>query len=165
MRRFSIFCLPLPKILLRQRRSFAPFLAVLATWHQTNRRFTGWQKRAGPSRLLHGVRPKGFGLVSPRNAIRSMAVNMLRPYFFGSGPGTVIPSGLHAFVKTRRELAVPDIEFMFRGASFCTGWVDATRMICPSRHRHPRGDQAPVAHVLWLDRRLGPRQRLLLSHL
>jgi 4-pyridoxate dehydrogenase len=41
---------------------------------------------------------------------------MIRAYFFGSGPGTVVPGGLHAFVKTRPELAVPDIEFMFRGA-------------------------------------------------
>jgi 4-pyridoxate dehydrogenase len=45
-----------------------------------------------------------------------MAVSMLRAYFFGSGPGTVVPGGLHAFVKTNPELAVPDIEFMFRGA-------------------------------------------------
>ncbi len=47
-----------------------------------------------------------------------MAVNMIRAYLFGTGPGTVIPSGLHAFVKTRPELSVSDIEFMFRGASF-----------------------------------------------
>ena len=47
-----------------------------------------------------------------------MAVNMIRAYLFGTGPGTIIPSGLHAFVKTRPELAVPDIEFMFRGAAF-----------------------------------------------
>jgi len=46
-----------------------------------------------------------------------MAVSMVRAYLFGTGPGTVIPSGLHAFVKTRPELAVPDIEFMFRGTS------------------------------------------------
>ncbi len=45
-----------------------------------------------------------------------MAVAMLRAYFFGSGPGTVVPGGLHAFIKTRPDLAVPDIEFMFRGA-------------------------------------------------
>jgi 4-pyridoxate dehydrogenase len=45
-----------------------------------------------------------------------MAVSMLRAYFFGTGPGTVVPGGLHAFVKTRPEFAVPDIEFMFRGA-------------------------------------------------
>lgn len=45
-----------------------------------------------------------------------MALSMLRGYFFGSGPATVVPGGLHAFIKTRPELAVPDIEYMFRGA-------------------------------------------------
>jgi 4-pyridoxate dehydrogenase len=45
-----------------------------------------------------------------------IAVSMLRAYFYGTGPGTVVPGGLHAFVKTNPELAVPDIEFMFRGA-------------------------------------------------
>jgi 4-pyridoxate dehydrogenase len=44
------------------------------------------------------------------------AVNMVRAYVFGTGPGTVLPSALHAFLKTRRELAVPDIQFLFRGA-------------------------------------------------
>jgi choline dehydrogenase-like flavoprotein len=45
-----------------------------------------------------------------------MAVSMIRAYLFGTGPGTVVPGGLHAFIKTNPELAVPDIEFMFRGA-------------------------------------------------
>jgi 4-pyridoxate dehydrogenase len=45
-----------------------------------------------------------------------MAISMIRAYCFGTGPGTVVPGGLHAFVKTRPEIAVPDIEFMFRGA-------------------------------------------------
>jgi 4-pyridoxate dehydrogenase len=44
-----------------------------------------------------------------------MALSMIRAYLWGTGPGTVVPGGLHAFVKTRPELAVPDIEFMFRG--------------------------------------------------
>ena len=44
-----------------------------------------------------------------------MARNMLQAYLLGTGPGTVVPGGLHAFVKTRPELAVPDVEFMFRG--------------------------------------------------
>src|ERR1043166_8100120 len=35
----------------------------------------------------------------------------------GRGAATVVPGGLHAFIKTRPELAVPDIEFMFRGTS------------------------------------------------
>jgi 4-pyridoxate dehydrogenase len=46
-----------------------------------------------------------------------MAMSMVRAYLFGTGPGTVVPGGLHAFIKTRPELAVPDIEFMFRGTS------------------------------------------------
>jgi choline dehydrogenase-like flavoprotein len=45
-----------------------------------------------------------------------MAVSMIRAYFWGTGPGTVVPGGLHAFIKSRPELAVPDVEFMFRGA-------------------------------------------------
>jgi 4-pyridoxate dehydrogenase len=49
--------------------------------------------------------------------IDRMAANMMRAYLFGSGPATVVPGGLHAFVKTRPELAVPDIEFMFRGTA------------------------------------------------
>jgi 4-pyridoxate dehydrogenase len=46
-----------------------------------------------------------------------MAVSMIRAYLLGTGPGTVVPGGLHAFIKTRSELAIPDIEFMFRGTS------------------------------------------------
>jgi choline dehydrogenase-like flavoprotein len=45
-----------------------------------------------------------------------MALAMPRAYLFGTGPATVVPGGLHAFIKTRPDLAVPDIEFMFRGA-------------------------------------------------
>ena len=48
--------------------------------------------------------------------IDRMALAMIQAYLFGTGPGTVVPGGLHAFVKMRPELAVPDIEFMFRGA-------------------------------------------------
>jgi choline dehydrogenase-like flavoprotein len=44
-----------------------------------------------------------------------MIISMIRAYLLGSGPATVVPGGLHAFIKTRPELAVPDIEFMFRG--------------------------------------------------
>jgi 4-pyridoxate dehydrogenase len=46
-----------------------------------------------------------------------MAFSMIRAFLFGTGPATVVPGGLHAFIKTRPELAVPDIEFMFRGTS------------------------------------------------
>jgi 4-pyridoxate dehydrogenase len=46
-----------------------------------------------------------------------MAVAMVRAHLFGSGPATVLPSGLHGFIKTRPELAVPDIQFLFRGTA------------------------------------------------
>ena len=42
-----------------------------------------------------------------------MATSMLRAYFLGSGPGTVVPGGLHAYVKVQEGVEVPDIEFMF----------------------------------------------------
>lgn len=45
-----------------------------------------------------------------------IAVSMVRAYLFGSGPATIMPGGLHAFMKTRPELAVTDIQFLFRGA-------------------------------------------------
>jgi choline dehydrogenase-like flavoprotein len=57
-----------------------------------------------------------------------MAVSMLRAYALGSGPGTVVPGGLHAFVKTRPELEVPDIEFMFHTVPPQTGlWFPGIR--------------------------------------
>jgi 4-pyridoxate dehydrogenase len=46
-----------------------------------------------------------------------MAISMIRAYLYGTGPATVVPGGIHAFIKTRPELAVPDVEFMFRGTS------------------------------------------------
>lgn len=42
-----------------------------------------------------------------------MAKSMVQAYFFGTGAGTVVPGGLHAFVKTEPALSIPDIEFMF----------------------------------------------------
>src|SRR5262249_53445181 len=49
-----------------------------------------------------------------------MAVAMLQAYFFGTRPGTVGPGRLPRFNKAPAELAVPDIEFMFRGAPAAT---------------------------------------------
>src|SRR6202044_1507127 len=48
-----------------------------------------------------------------RNNMRldKMALNMMRAWMFGSGPATVVPGGLHAFIKTRPELSVPDVGF------------------------------------------------------
>jgi len=44
------------------------------------------------------------------------AINMARAWLFGTGPGTVLPGDLLAFLKSRADLDVPDIEFMFRAA-------------------------------------------------
>ncbi len=50
-----------------------------------------------------------------------IALSMLRAYAFGSGPATVVPGGLHAFVKIDKSVAVPDIEFMFHTVPPQTG--------------------------------------------
>ena len=42
-----------------------------------------------------------------------IASAMVQAYLFGSGPGTVVPGGLHAFIRTATAGTVPDIEFMF----------------------------------------------------
>jgi 4-pyridoxate dehydrogenase len=41
-----------------------------------------------------------------------IARHMLQAWFFGTGYATSIPSGVIAFLKTRPELAVPDLEFL-----------------------------------------------------
>ncbi|HVB88843.1 MAG TPA: GMC family oxidoreductase N-terminal domain-containing protein [Beijerinckiaceae bacterium] len=58
---------------------------------------------------------KGLGSFHREMRFDRMAVSMLRAYFLGTGPATVVPGGLHAFVKTRPGLEVPNIEYMFRG--------------------------------------------------
>ena len=53
-----------------------------------------------------------------RDAMRfdRMAWGMIQAHLRGTGIATIVPGGLHAFVKTRPDSAVPDLEFMFRGA-------------------------------------------------
>lgn len=53
-----------------------------------------------------------------RDTLRAdrIAVAFARAYALGTGPATVVPGGLHAFIKTTASLDAPDIEFMFRGA-------------------------------------------------
>src|SRR5216117_3581712 len=63
---------------------------------------------------VHHAR-RGRGPFHAEMRLDRTAVNMVRAYVFGTGPGTVLPSRLHAFLKTRRELPVPDIQFLFRG--------------------------------------------------
>src|SRR3989454_1556912 len=64
---------------------------------------------------VHHAR-RGRGPFHAEMRLDRAAVNIARPYVLGTRPGTVLPSRLHAFLKTRRELAVPDIQFLFRGA-------------------------------------------------
>jgi choline dehydrogenase-like flavoprotein len=46
-----------------------------------------------------------------------IAFAMAQAYLFGTGPATVLPGGLHGYIKTRPELAVPDLQFLFRGTA------------------------------------------------
>ncbi len=64
---------------------------------------------------LQYARPTDPSLFRDQMRFDRMAVAMLRAWAFGTGPGTVVPGGLHAFIKTDPDLKVPDIEFMFRG--------------------------------------------------
>ena len=45
-----------------------------------------------------------------------IAKAIVQAFVFGTGPATYLPVGLFAFLKTRPNLEVPDIEFIFRGA-------------------------------------------------
>jgi 4-pyridoxate dehydrogenase len=64
---------------------------------------------------VHHLR-RGRGPFHAEMRLDRLTLDMARAYLFGTGPGTVLPSRLHAFLKTRRELPVPDIQFLFRGA-------------------------------------------------
>ncbi len=41
-----------------------------------------------------------------------MVFNLARAYFFGAGPATYLPGGTFAFIRTRPELSMPDIQFL-----------------------------------------------------
>ena len=84
--------------------------------HQAGGRSAGRQEPAGPSRGDHLFRAPERKRIPPRHALRPHGGQHAARLLLRHRPGTVVPGGLHAFVKTRPELAVPDIEFMFRGA-------------------------------------------------
>jgi len=65
--------------------------------------------------IIFWSRPENASRFRDNMRFDRMALGMIRAYLFGSGPATVVPGGLHGFIKTRPELAVPNIEFMFRG--------------------------------------------------
>lgn len=45
------------------------------------------------------------------------AVSMLRAYFLGSGPGTILPGRIYGFVKTDPAIETADIEILFRASA------------------------------------------------
>jgi choline dehydrogenase-like flavoprotein len=98
--------------------------------------------------LLLWVR-RDFSTFRDHMRIDRMVRHMIRAYCVGTGPGTVVPGGLHAFVKTRPDLAVPDIEFMFRGLPphahlwfpiFKRGYVDGYGIRPTLLHPESRGE-------------------------
>ena len=58
----------------------------------------------------------GAGPFRETMRIDRMIFAMMRAYVFGTGPATIVPGGLYAYVKTDPSLDVPDLGFMFRGA-------------------------------------------------
>lgn len=59
----------------------------------------------------------GYGSFHREMRLDRMTRSMIQAYLVGTGPATVVPGGLHAFVRTSAGLDVPDIEFMFRGTA------------------------------------------------
>jgi len=75
----------------------------------------GWNLQDHLAVMLRFER-KDHGPFRAQMRIDRMALGMLRAGLFGSGPATMLPSDLFAFVRTRPGLEVPNIEFMFRCA-------------------------------------------------
>jgi len=78
-----------------------------------------------------------------------MTLAMLNAYFFGKGPATTLPGAMHAFIKTRPDVEVPEIEFMFRSApvhphlwfpGIKARYPDATGIRPTLLHPESRGD-------------------------
>ena len=64
---------------------------------------------------LHFSRPENTSKFRDDMRFDKIFLGMITSYLFGTGPGSVVPGGMHAFVKTDPSLDVPDIEFLFRG--------------------------------------------------
>lgn len=64
---------------------------------------TNWRKGVSP--LQHTLR------------YDRIAIAMLQAWLTGTGPATLLPGGVTAPIRSRPELDVPDIQFLFRGAA------------------------------------------------
>jgi choline dehydrogenase-like flavoprotein len=60
-------------------------------------------------------RPKNTSKFRDDMRFDKISLGMITSYLFGTGPGSVVPGGMHAFIKTDPALDVPDVEFLFRG--------------------------------------------------
>lgn len=63
-----------------------------------------WTRPTNPSRFRDELR------------FDRLTISMIRAYLFGTGPASVVPGGMHAFLKSSPEMEVADLEFLFRGA-------------------------------------------------
>jgi 4-pyridoxate dehydrogenase len=60
---------------------------------------------------------KGPGFFHSVMRADRIALAMAQAYLFGTGPGTIVPTALFAFIRTSRAEAAPDVEFMFRATN------------------------------------------------
>jgi len=65
---------------------------------------------------VNGTRPEP-GLFQRELRFDRMAISMARAHLFGTGPATLMPGGLHGYVRINAATKVPDIQLMFRAVS------------------------------------------------
>jgi 4-pyridoxate dehydrogenase len=65
---------------------------------------------------VSGTRPDP-GLFQKELRFDRMAVSMARAHLFGTGPATMLPGGLHGYLRVDPSLGVPDIQLMFRAVA------------------------------------------------
>jgi choline dehydrogenase-like flavoprotein len=83
--------------------------------------------------MVTGTRPEHGPFVREMRIDR-MPVSMVRAYLFGTGPATVLPSGLHGYIRTESGLDAPDIQFIYRGVSTAPHlWFPGLRAPEPDR--------------------------------
>ncbi|HTI88715.1 MAG TPA: choline dehydrogenase [Alphaproteobacteria bacterium] len=68
-----------------------------------------------PAIALRWSRPN-YGPFRDEMRADRMVLNLLRAWFFRSGPATYLPGGTFAFVRTKAGLNRPDIQFLFPAA-------------------------------------------------
>ena len=80
-----------------------------------------------------GTRPAPGPFVREMRADR-MPLSMVRGYLFGTGPATVLPSGLHSYIRSTPGLDAPDLQIIYRGVSTAPHlWFPGIRKPQPDR--------------------------------